>query len=145
MKYYLSLIVSLVFLLSCNNSKESKDNSDIVNLDLTNQVIKNNELKPIVFDSVISIAELYKNKEKYNNALVKLRGEVTKYSPAIMKINWAHIQDGTEFEGEIDLTFTTLSTVKVGDTVSIEGKVSLEKNLGAGYVYDVLVENAIIE
>jgi hypothetical protein len=142
---YLSLFTLVVLLLSCNNKKEITTDNVSTEPTLTDQVTKNNEMDPIVYDSIISIAELYKNKEKYNNAIIKLRGKVTKYNPGILNINWVHIQDGTEFEEEKDVTLTTLSTVKMGDTVSFKGKVSLEKDLGAGYIYDVLVENATIE
>lgn len=92
----------------------------------------------------ISIAELFKNKEKYNNKIVKLSGEVTKYNPSIMKLNWFHLQDGTDHEGVYDLTLTTTSEVAVGQSVVLTGKVSLNKDFGAGYVFDVIVEEVKI-
>lgn len=92
----------------------------------------------------ISIAELYENKEKYKNQLVKLSGKVTKYSPAIMNINWVHLQDGTEFNGEFDLTVTTIAEVNIGDVVTIQGKVTLNKDFGAGYFYKIIIENATL-
>jgi len=95
-------------------------------------------------ENTISIEELFKNKEKYNNQTVRLKGEVTKYNPAIMDINWFHIQDGTAFNEKYDLTATTEDEVNLGDIVTFEGKVILNKNFGSGYVYDVLIENATI-
>jgi len=95
-------------------------------------------------ENTITIAELFKNREKYNNKIVKLRGEVTKYNPAIMNVNWFHMQDGTEFNGEFDLTVTTTATVQIGDVVTFEGKVSLNKDFGAGYVYAIIIENAAL-
>jgi len=92
----------------------------------------------------ISIAELLKNKEKYNNTIVTLKGEVTKYNASIMNFNWFHVQDGSDFEGEFDLTVTTAATVKVGDVVTFKGKVTLNKDFGAGYFYKIIVENAEI-
>jgi hypothetical protein len=90
----------------------------------------------------ISIAELYANKEKYANELVKVTGEVTRFNPGIMSRNWVHLQDGTDDNGNFDLTVTTLDHVAVGDVVIIEGRLSLDKDFGAGYVYGLIVENA---
>jgi len=95
-------------------------------------------------ENTINLAELFKNKDTYNNKVVRVRGEVTKYNPAIMNVNWLHVQDGTEFNGEFDLTATTTSTVQVGDVVTLEGKVTLNKDFGAGYVYAIIIENAVI-
>lgn len=92
----------------------------------------------------ISIAELFKNKEKYNNTVVTLKGKVTKYSPSIMNTNWVHLQDGTDFNGAFDMTVTTNTEVKTGDIISIQGKVTLNKDFGAGYLYDVIIENATV-
>lgn len=92
----------------------------------------------------ISIAELFENKEKYKDKLVKLSGKVAKYNPAIMNINWVHIQDGTDFNGEFDLTITTNEVVQIGETITILGKVTLNKDFGAGYFYKIIIENAIL-
>ncbi|WP_242157549.1 hypothetical protein [Aestuariivivens sediminis] len=94
--------------------------------------------------NTLSIADLFKNKEQYNNKVVRLRGQVTKYNPGIMNVNWLHIQDGSEFNGEFDLTATTTSEVQVGDVVTLEGKVTLNKDFGAGYFYNIIVENATV-
>ncbi len=59
-----------------------------------------------------------------------------------MNKNWVHLQDGTINNGSYDLTVTTLDTVKVGDVVVFEGTITLNKDIGAGYFYDVLMENA---
>jgi len=90
----------------------------------------------------ISIAELYANRESYAGKTIKIRGEVVKYSPDIMKTNWVHIQDGTNNEGSFDLTVTTDDVTKVGDVVTFEGTVTLKKDFGAGYYYEVIVEKA---
>lgn len=91
----------------------------------------------------ITVANLYSNKETYANKLVLIKGKVVKYSPGIMNKNWVHIQDGTEYDGNYDLTVTTLSEFKVGDIVTLEGKIALDKDFGYGYKYDVLLEDAV--
>ncbi len=81
------------------------------------------------------------NNEKASLAgkTVKVRGVVTKYNGGIMNRNWLHIQDGTG-----DLTITSDQSVKVGETVVIEGTVAVDKDFGAGYFYEVIVEDAKI-
>ena len=75
---------------------------------------------------------------------VKIRGEVVKYSEAIMNTNWVHIQDGTSFNDKYDLTITTKMAANVQDIVTFEGVVVLNKDFGYGYFYEVLIENAAI-
>lgn len=111
-------------------------------MEATKPTIEKKEIAVETLPNGISIAELFKNKEKYNNKVVTLKGEVTKYNPAIMGINWFHIQDGTDFNGEFDLTVTTAAVVKIGDVVTIKGKVTLNKDFGAGYLYAIIIENA---
>lgn len=92
----------------------------------------------------ITIAQLYAAKENYDGKTIVIRGEVVKFSPQIMNTNWVHIQDGTNHEGAFDLTVTTGEVLKVGDIVTLEGTVSLKKDFGAGYFYEVIVEGAKI-
>ena len=75
----------------------------------------------------------------------KIKGQVTKYTPAVMGKNWIHIQDGSDFNGKFDLTVTSLNDVKVGDVVTLEGKISLNKDLGYGYFFDVIMEDAVLK
>ena len=90
----------------------------------------------------ITIAELYAGKESYAGKTIKIRGEVVKFSPDIMKTNWVHIQDGTSSSDSFDLTITTDDVTKVGDVVTFEGTVAVKKDFGAGYYYEVIVEKA---
>jgi hypothetical protein len=93
----------------------------------------------------ITIADLYAKKDKYSGKSVKISGKVVKFSPEIMGKNWIHIQDGTDSKGDFDLTVTTMATAKVGDVITIEGKVALDKDFGAGYFYKVIVEDATVK
>lgn len=92
----------------------------------------------------ITIAELFAKKDTYAGKTVKIRGQVTKYNVAIMKKNWVHIQDGSEYSGKFDLTATTDMETNVGDVITLEGKVVLNKDFGYGYNYDVLLEDSRI-
>jgi len=93
----------------------------------------------------VSVAELYSKKEDYNGKTVTVKGIVTKVNTQIMDRNWIHIQDGTEHEGEYDLTITSQMIVQKGDTIVAEGKISLDKDFGYGYAYKVILEDAKIK
>jgi hypothetical protein len=89
----------------------------------------------------ISIARLLETKADYSGKTVRVKGKVTKVNPEIMGKNWIHIQDGSEYNGEFDLTITTDVQPVVGDTVTFEGRIALKKDFGYGYFYDVLMED----
>jgi hypothetical protein len=61
-----------------------------------------------------------------------------------MNKNWIHLQDGTEFDGQFDLTLTTDQQFEVGSVVTVEGKIALDKDFGYGYSYKVLLEDGKI-
>jgi hypothetical protein len=88
----------------------------------------------------VTISNLLGNKKSYSGKVIRVKGKVTKYNPQIMGKNWIHIQDGTEYQGGFDLTITTDTQVSVGDTVTFEGKIALDKDFGYGYYYNVLME-----
>lgn len=93
-------------------------------------------------EGCITIANLFENKKSYSGKTVKVKGQVTKINTQIMGKNWIHIQDGSEFQGEFDLTLTTDANINVGETVTFEGKIVLDKDFGYGYSYDVLMEES---
>ena len=92
-------------------------------------------------DGSVTISRLFGDKAAYSGKTVKVRGKITKFNPAILGKNWIHIQDGTEFKGAFDLTITTDSQLNVGDTATFEGKITLKKDFGYGYFYDMIMED----
>ncbi|MBU2492911.1 MAG: SH3-like domain-containing protein [Bacteroidetes bacterium] len=90
----------------------------------------------------ITIAELYSNSDSYSNKVVKIKGKVTKYNASIMDRNWIHLQDGTNDGDNFDLTVTTNDEVKLGEIVVFEGRISLNKDFGAGYSYAIIMEDS---
>jgi len=99
-------------------------------------------LKPLEDGS--TIADIYKNMESLNGKQVRIRGIVVKFNPGIMQTNWIHIQDGTSYNGLYDLTVTCSTMVKIDDQIVVSGLVILDRDFGAGYTYEVMVENADI-
>lgn len=89
-----------------------------------------------------TIQEIYADKAKLSGKEVKVRGKVVKYNAQIMGKNWLHIQDGTGDAGSNDLTITTSSPAKLGDTVLVVGKIATNKDFGSGYKYALMIEDA---
>lgn len=94
-------------------------------------------------EGCIKISDLFSGKKSYEGKVIRITGQVTKFNAGIMGKNWIHIQDGSEFEGEYDLTVTTAVDATVGDTITIEGKIALDKDFGYGYFYKVIMEDGI--
>ena len=89
-----------------------------------------------------TVADIFAQKAALAGKPVKIRGKVVKFSPEIMGKNWIHLQDGSGKDGTNDLTVNTSAVAKVGDTVTVSGKLTVDKDFGYGYKYDVIVEDA---
>lgn len=75
---------------------------------------------------------------------VLVRGQVVKFTANVMGKNWIHLRDGTGSAtvGSNDVLVVTTDTAAVGDVVTVKGTVRTDRNLGPGYNYKVLVEDA---
>ena len=152
MRRFIVLVISIVLWVSCNN--KNKEYLPII----TEQEIKT-PLHPSTIEKKeppldihvekapdgITIGDLYKNRNNYGNKKVIIRGQVVKINKGIMDRNWVHIKDGTSEAGKSDLTITTQEIVSVGDIVTFEGVVALDKEYGKGYVYPLVVENGVFK
>lgn len=94
-----------------------------------------------------TVAELFARAAELNGKTVRVRGQLVKVSPNIMGRTWLHLQDGSgsPLDNTHDLVATTDQTPAKGETVTIEGVLSANKDFGAGYLYAVIVEEARIE
>jgi hypothetical protein len=92
-----------------------------------------------------TIADLFAERVEVSGKQVLVRGRVVKFNAGIMGRNWIHIQDGTGEAGSNDLTITTDATVKLGDVVLVRGKAVTDKDFGAGYQYELVIEEATVE
>ena len=84
------------------------------------------------------------NKAKLKDKPVLVRGQVVKVSTGIMGKNWLHLRDGSgsAADGSNDILVTSKQLAAVGDIVSAKGTVRTDVDLGAGYAYAVLIEDA---
>lgn len=103
--------------------------------------VSEKDLKSVA--GAIKLSDLFSNKEKYSGKVVTVVGKCVKANYGIMNKNWFHIQDGTKSGGKnCDFTITTTENLPLGANVAFEGKVILNKDFGAGYKYDILLEDA---
>ncbi len=86
-----------------------------------------------------TIDDVLKQKKDLAGKSVKIRGKVIKFTAKVMNKNWLHIKDSSTGG---DLTVTTNAKAKIGDTVIVDGKITLNKDFGFGYIYDVILEDA---
>jgi len=91
-----------------------------------------------------TVEEIWTNHAALKDKQVVVRGKVVKFLPEIMGKNWIHLQDGTgSAENRTnDITVTTTDKAVAGDVVIVTGTIHTDVNLGAGYAYPVIIEDA---
>jgi predicted small lipoprotein YifL len=93
-----------------------------------------------------TVAEVFAEKDALAGKAVTVRGKVVKVNAGIMGKNWLHVRDGSGADGTNDLTVTTIGALpEVGNTVVVTGPLTLNKDFGMGYAYDVIVEDAEVK
>ena len=92
----------------------------------------------------VPLSNLFADKEAYRNKTILVKGQCVKMNRNIMGKNWIHLQDGTKNDQDknFDLTITTQEEVQIGSIVIMEGIISLDKDFGSGYRYDIIMEEA---
>jgi len=90
----------------------------------------------------ISLADLFANRAAHADKTVTVKGKVTKVNRAIMGKNWVHLQDGTGDADNYSLTITTEEEVNVDNIVAFTGTINLDKDFGAGYKYEIIMQDA---
>ncbi|GFE61877.1 hypothetical protein [Geobacter sp. AOG2] len=94
-----------------------------------------------------TVAELYKNKNTLNKKKVAVRGKVVKVATGIMGKNWVHLRDGSGSAKKRtnDLTVTTRALPNEGSTVTAVGILHKDRDFGAGYKYELIIEDAELQ
>jgi hypothetical protein len=107
--------------------------------------------KPIKVDKATgpearTVAEVVTGKAGLKDKRVLVRAQVVKVNTGIMGKNWLHLRDGSgsAADGSNDILVTTKDIAVLGDVVSVKGTVRTDVNLGSGYTYAVLIEDAAV-
>jgi hypothetical protein len=59
-----------------------------------------------------------------------------------MNRNWIHIKDGSK--DDYDLVITSDTYVAEGTVITMKALVTLNKDFGAGYTYDLILEDGVL-
>ena len=104
----------------------------------TNEALDDNKATPV--------ATVWKSRAALAGTTVTVRGKIVKYNGGILGLNWMHVQDGTgsAADGSNDLTVTSDMEGKVGDEISATGTIGVNKDIGSGYQFAVILERARI-
>jgi hypothetical protein len=94
-----------------------------------------------------TVEEIWTSQSSIKDKHIAVRGKVVKFLPDIMGKNWIHLQDGSgSAETRThDITITTTDKAAAGDIVLVTGTVRTDVNLGAGYTYPVIIQDAKLE
>ncbi len=91
----------------------------------------------------VDVATIYQKKDKLKGTVISINGVVTKVTEGVMGKTWIHLQDASG--SEKDLTITSLQTTKIGAKINASGKLAVDQDLGSGYHFPVLLENAALK
>jgi hypothetical protein len=98
--------------------------------------------KTVIHKGTIKISDLVSDPKKYEGHTVQISGKCVKVNPNIMGRNWIHLQDGSK--DDFDMVITSNTFVPEGKDITIKAVVSLNRDFGAGYKYDLILENGTL-
>ncbi|WP_299528859.1 GW dipeptide domain-containing protein [uncultured Lutibacter sp.] len=146
----LSKVFEKIYLISGNlvaANHSTSSNSD-KSIPQKKQLVKSTPVpikttsKKIVVEGSMKISELVANPSKYDGKTIQISGICVKSNPNIMNKNWMHLKDGSQ--DDYDLVITSDTFIPEGSIVTMTATVSLNKDFGAGYKYDLILENGVI-
>lgn len=88
----------------------------------------------------LRIKEIVAQAESLQGKELRLSAKVIKVNADIMDRHWLHLQDGSL--DQFDLVCTSKTLVPVGHVVNLKATLSLNRDFGAGYQYDLILEDA---
>jgi hypothetical protein len=98
--------------------------------------------KKIEVKGSMKISELVKNPKKFEGKTIQISGVCVKVNANIMNKNWIHLKDGSQ--DDYDLVITSDTFIEEGSIITLKATVTLNKDYGAGYKYDLILENGTI-
>ncbi|MET0794573.1 MAG: hypothetical protein ABW061_23840 [Polyangiaceae bacterium] len=90
------------------------------------------------------ISDLTAQRLRLAGKLVRVRGQVTKVTPDVQGHTFFHLRDGQPGAPVTDLAVTSRSTPERGQVATFEGTLRADVDIGIGYSYPVLLENAVV-
>jgi len=140
--YLISSLVESNHGINSGVLNESKPKPKVTLKEPVKKEIETHTEKTMQHKGSIKIVELVKDPKKYEGKTVQLSGICTKINAGIMERNWIHLKDGSK--DDFDLVITSDVFVPEGSQITIKALVTLNKDFGAGYTYDLILENGIL-
>jgi len=126
-----------------NTGKVNLSDYTVINQNTPEKVaIETHTNKVVPHKGSIRIVDLVKDPKKYAGKTIQLNGICAKINAGIMNRNWIHLKDGSK--DDFDLVITSDAFVPEGSSLTIKALVTLNKDFGAGYKYDLILENGEI-
>ena len=93
-----------------------------------------------------TVAEVFKGRAALKDKPVTVHAQVVKVNSGIMGKNWLHLRDGSGSAADHtdDLVVTSQDTATVGDVVTVKGTVRTDVDVGMGYNFAAMVEDASV-
>jgi hypothetical protein len=93
-----------------------------------------------------TVAEIIAQRTALAGKTVRLHATVVKATPGVLGRTYLHLRDGSgdAAAGTNDVAVTNEATPAVGDTLLVEGVVAVDRDIGAGYRFPTIVEDAKI-
>jgi hypothetical protein len=93
-----------------------------------------------------TVAEAIAKRSALSGKTVQVRGVVVKVTAGVLGATFIHLRDGSgdPDAGTDDLAVSMKETPQVGDVILVEGTLASDRDLGAGYRYDAILEHAQI-
>jgi hypothetical protein len=91
-----------------------------------------------------TIADIHAKRASLSEHSIRVRGTVIKRTDGILGKSYVHLWDGSagpETNAD-DLTITTTDEFQIGETVEVEGRLLVDRDLGLGYRYSALLDGA---
>jgi hypothetical protein len=92
------------------------------------------------------IAELVGKPHRFAGQRIRVRGQVTRVTPDVQGRTFFHLRDGNLSGGGPigDLVVTSRAEPKRGQVATFEGTLRADVDIGIGYKYSVLLEDAVV-
>jgi hypothetical protein len=92
------------------------------------------------------IADVFAKKAQLAGKRVQIRGMVTKITLDVLGQTFLHVRDGSGNDAARtnDLAVTTKERPARGDVLLLDGLLRVDADLGIGYRYPALLENAVV-
>jgi hypothetical protein len=148
-KHSIFLVVLTVVVASCGSDASNSSHSDANQEGLSQSshhaggsetLAQQSNINNETSTAIMKIADVVANAKTLEGKEVTIQGEITKVNSRIMGRNWIHLKDGSK--DDYDLVVTSKEVMNIGENVTLTCLVALNKDFGAGYTYDLILEDA---